>query len=89
MCWFRLPPRNSHYSRFADEKSPSKSYDEVTLRRVPGECFGFLGRFLAKLASFFYNWAARNLFLSTIATGEYVLEIHEHVYGLVRHEIGV
>ena len=49
---------------------PTKNTDRrVTMKLhyvVYPRCFGFLGRFLAKLASF-YNWAARNLFLSTIA----------------------
>lgn len=49
---------------------PTRNTDRrVTMKLhyvVYPRCFGFLGRFLAKLASF-YNWAARNLFLNTIA----------------------
>jgi hypothetical protein len=49
---------------------PTKNTDRrVTMKLhyvVYPRCFGFVGRFLAKLASF-YNWAARNLFLNTIA----------------------
>jgi len=49
---------------------PTKNTDRrVTMKLhyvVYPRCFGFVGRFLGTLASF-YNWAARNLFLNTIA----------------------